>query len=244
MVKMSIRERNAILKKFKLWFKDSLIPSHRKNTIKLKRINEFKINPFLLYYLANYLDGNSNSDTLAKVLLYPRVLGTSINTSFGTRMQGEFITKVLGAYASGIAGLDIEFIDKIDGRKKYCQLKSGPDSINYDDVTTIFTHFKDIKNRMKINSGSILYTDLVFCLTYGEEHEKNSFIKKVEEEYAVYMGQSFWHRFTGDEHFYKHLIYSAGEVAKEVDMKDVVDDVIKDLGNQVDTHFKRLYDLK
>jgi hypothetical protein len=49
--KMTVEEKETILLKFKLWFKDSLIESHRKNTEKLKDINEFNINPFLLYYL-------------------------------------------------------------------------------------------------------------------------------------------------------------------------------------------------
>jgi hypothetical protein len=90
---MDQKEKNKILKSFKEWFKDSLIESHRKNTEKLKDINEFNINPFLLYYLANYLEGNSNPKSLAKALVYPRALGTSITTSFGTQMQ-TFITKV------------------------------------------------------------------------------------------------------------------------------------------------------
>ena len=32
----------------------------------------------------------------------------------------------------------------IDGEKKYCQLKSGPDTINKDDVETIAGHFKSV----------------------------------------------------------------------------------------------------
>ena len=124
---MNKKEKEEILIRFKDWFQDSLIESHRKNTEKLTDINEFNINPFLLYYLANYLEGNSAPKSLAKALVYPRVLGTSITTSFGTQMQ-TFITKVLGAYGSTTQGIDIEFIDQIDKRKKYCQLKSGPRS--------------------------------------------------------------------------------------------------------------------
>ncbi len=239
---MTKQERDEILIKFKEWFKDSLIESHRKNTEKLSDIREFQINPFLLYYLSNYLEGNSNPQSLAKVLVYPRVLGTSINTSFGTLMQGQFITKVLGAYASNTAGLDIEFIDQIDGRKKYCQLKSGPNALNRDDVSTINNHFRDIKNRARTNQGDVRLSDLVFCLIYGEENEKNSFIRELESDYNVYIGKSFWHRFTGDEDFYKELIISAGEVAKDVDMKDVVNKVILKLSNSIEERFKNLFD--
>jgi len=236
---MNQKEKDKILKSFKEWFKDSLIESHRKNTEKLKDINEFNINPFLLYYLANYLEGNSNPRSLAKALVYPRALGTSITTSFGTQMQ-TFITKVLGAYGSTTTGIDIEFVDQIDKRKKYCQLKSGPNAINKDDIKTIKDHFQAVKNLARTNNLKIDFSDLVFCLTYGEESEKNSFVKALEKEYTVYMGKDFWHRFTGDQHFYRDLIHSAGEIAKEVNMKDIVDDVIKDLSKDIEARFRKI----
>jgi len=236
---MNQKEKDKILNSFKEWFKDSLIESHRKNTEKLKDINEFNINPFLLYYIANYLEGNSNPKSLAKALVYPRALGTSITTSFGTQMQ-TFITKVLGAYGSTTTGIDIEFVDQIDKRKKYCQLKSGPNAINKDDIKTIKDHFQAVKNLARTNNLKIDLSDLVFCLTYGEDSEKNSFVKALEKEYTVYMGKDFWHRFTGDQHFYRDLIHSAGEIAKEVNMKDIVDDVIKDLSKDIEARFRKI----
>jgi hypothetical protein len=236
---MNKEEKEEILSKFKAWFQGSLIESHRNNTEKLKNINEFNINPFLLYYLANYLEGNSNPESLAKALVYPRVLGTSITTSFGTQMQ-TFITIVLGAYGSTTKGIDIEFVDQLDNRKKYCQLKSGPNAINKDDIKTIKDHFLAVKNLAKTNNLQINLNDLVFCLTYGEDSEKNSFIKELEKEYTVYMGKDFWHRFTGDVDFYKDLILAAGEIAKEVNMKHIVDHVIKDLSVTIEDRFKNI----
>lgn len=234
---MTKKEKNDILLKFTLWFKDSLIESHKKNTEKLRDINEFNINPFLLYYLANYLEGNSSPESLAKALLYPRALGTSITTSFGTQMQN-FITVGLGAYGSTTKGIDIEFIDQIDKRKKYCQLKSGPNAINKDDIKTINDHFQAVKNLARTNNLKIDITDLVLCLTYGEESEKNSFIKALEKNYTVYMGKEFWHRFTGDKNFYEDLILAANEVAKEVDMKQIVDEVVAELSEKIEKRFK------
>ncbi len=207
-------EKGEILLKFKLWFKDSLIESHKKNTEKLRDINEFNINPFLLYYLANFLEGNSKPESLAKALVYPRALGTSITTSFGSLMQGQFITKVLGAYGSSIAGIDIEFIDHLDNRKKYCQLKSGPNALNRDDVTTIKNHFKELQNRSRKNEGDVRLGDLVFCLIYGEGGEINSFIKELGNDFNIHIGKDFWHRFTGDKHFYRDLIVSAGQLPR------------------------------
>lgn len=75
-------------------------------------------------YLANFLTGNSSPKSIAKALIYPRILGTSITTSFGTNIQ-KFTNDVLDAFGSTTPGIDIEFIDRIDGHKKYCQMKSG-----------------------------------------------------------------------------------------------------------------------
>ncbi|MGL5831477.1 MAG: PmeII family type II restriction endonuclease [Candidatus Altimarinota bacterium] len=236
---MTKKERQEILEKFKLWFKDSLIVSHKKNTEKLVDINKFQINPFLLYYIANFLNGDAKPESLAKALIYPRVLGTSITTSFGTQMQS-FITKVLLAYGSTTKGIDIEFVDQIDGRKKYCQLKSGPNAINRDDVKTITDHFKGLKNLARTNGLKIDFQDLVFCMIYGENNEKNAFVKEVEKEYTIFMGKEFWTRFTGDEHFYRDLIKVAGDVAKEVNMKDVVDEVVKTLSGKIEERFKNI----
>lgn len=237
---MTPEERIEILERYKTWFSESLVSSHKKNTEKLVDINEFNINPLLLYYLANYLEGNSNALSLAKALVYPRVLGTSITTSFGSLMQGQFITGVLEAYGSATPGIDIEFIDQIDQRKKYCQLKSGPNAINRDDVTTIKNHFREIQNRSRFNQGDVRIGDLIFCLIYGESDEKNSFIRELEQDYNVFIGRDFWHRFTGDSNFYRSLIQASGEVANDIDMKEIVDEVILELSHQIEERFGNL----
>jgi hypothetical protein len=232
-------DKDKIIEIFKDWFRNELVISHKRNTEKLSKLKEFNVNPFLIYYLSNYLEGNSDSRNLAKALIYPRVLGTSITTSFGMRMQG-FITKLLEDTAGSlIPGIDLEFIDQIDGRKKYCQLKSGPNVVNHDDVETIDKHFTSIKNLGKQNQADLKYGDLVFCLIYGEETELNSFIKNLQKrDITVYVGKEFWERFTGDHEFYKHLIQSAGEVANEFNMKDVVDSVIDQLSIDLEENFK------
>ncbi len=232
--------RNEIIEKAKIWMRDDLIESHRKNTKKLADICEFNINPFLLPYLANYLEGNAHPETLAKVLLYPRVLGTSITTSFGTRMQ-HFITHVLDGFGSTTEGIDIEFVDHLDGRKKYAQLKSGPNAINRDDVTTIRNHFRALINRARTNNMQLQHNDLVFCLLYGEDSESNSFVRELERDHVVYIGKVFWTRFTGDENFYQKLAFAMSEVANEVDMKKVVKKVIKQLAPKVEDKLREVY---
>jgi hypothetical protein len=237
---MDSAEKSEIIGKFKVWFRDKLIVNHKRNTEKLVDINQFNINPFLLYYLANYLEGNAMPESLAKVLVYPRVLGTSITTSFGQNVQS-FVTEVLDGYGSSTSGIDIEFIDHLDGERKYCQLKSGPSALNNDDVETIKGHFKGVLHLSRTNNLRIPHENLVFALTYGEKEDANSFIKKLEKDHVVLYAKDFWHRFTGDELFYYELISAAGEVANEVDMKSVVEDVISKLSLSVEDKFKELY---
>lgn len=233
---ISETERLQIMNKFKKFFRDEIIKNHKKNTEKLKKLKEFKVNPFLWYYLANYLTGNSSALSLAKVLVYPRVLGTSITTSFGTSMQ-KFISTVLKGYGSTTSGIDIEFIDQIDGRKKYCQLKSGPDALNNYDVTTIINHFKSAKRLAKTNNLIVSSEDFIFCTVYGEPSQMNSFISKLADDYTVYMGKEFWHRLTGEEDFYNRLIDCISEVVNEVDMKSFVEEVIEALSKEIESEF-------
>lgn len=80
-------QRKTILEKSKSFFRDTIATNHLKNTKKLKKLKEFNVNPFLVSYLANFLTGNNKPESIAKALIYPRVLGTSINTSFGTNLQ-------------------------------------------------------------------------------------------------------------------------------------------------------------
>jgi hypothetical protein len=233
---MNAAEKEEILNKFKIWFKDGLIESHKANTIRLTSLDEFNINPFLLHYLSNFLEGNSDPKSLAKVLIYPRVLGTSVTTSFGTQMQ-TFLTKVLDAYGSTTQGIDIEFIDA-NGKRKYCQLKSGPNALNRDDVTTIKGHFDGVRRLARTNNKDVGINDMLFCLLYGEPHEKNAFVKELERDYPVLIGKEFWHTFTGDEGFYQDLIDAVAEIAKEVDMKSLVEEVIDKLAEEIKTKLK------
>jgi hypothetical protein len=238
---MKKEEKEEILSKAKAWMRDELAEAHRQNTLKLKNVDEFNVNPFLWSYLANYLEGNQSYKSLAKALIYPRVLGSSINTSFGSRTQ-ELITRLFSdTFGSTIPGIDIEFIDKLDGRKKYCQVKAGPNVINHDDVTTIKEHFQALINLARTNHLEVQHNDLYVCLLYGEEAEKSQFFRKLEKEYTVVMGKEFWHRFTGDEHFYADLIRAFGEVANEIDMKDLVDEVVNGLAKDIESKHSDMF---
>ena len=197
------------------YFRNVLIPRHLKNLKKL-HLESFHINPFLINYLAAFLCGNTEPESLAKALLYPRILGTSLNTSFGQSIQ-IFISelKELVGGASGMKGIDIEFIDAIDGRRKYCQCKAGPQTINKDDTITICNHFKYITNKNRLDKMGLQLDDLIVGVLYGEEQDLSANYKIIKATYPVFCGAEFWERLTGDKNFYNRLAKAFGEVVEE-----------------------------
>ena len=226
-------KKDEILLKAKEWMRKYIVLPHIKNTKKLSSIEEIKINPFLWPYLANFYCGDSSHQSLATVAILPRVLGTSITTSFGTQMQSFISTVLDSSLGSTIPGIDIEFVDAVDGRKKYCQLKSGPQALNKDDIATIKSHFQNIKNLARTNHLPLQYNDLVLGLLYGNENELNAFIKKFAEDCVVYIGETFWYRLTGDNNFYYDLANAMAEVAETIDSKSLVEETINKLANDI-----------
>jgi len=203
-----------------------IVAPHIKNTKKLSNLDEIKLNPFLWSYLANYYLGDSSYKSLATVAVLPRVLGTSITTTFGTQMQNFISTVLDSSLGSVVPGIDIEYVDALDGRRKYCQVKSGLQALNKDDITTIKNHFRAVKNLARTNNLPLQQNDLVFGLIYGEPEEQNSFIKILAQDYEVYIGKEFWHRLTGDENFYFDLAAAMAEVAETVNSKELVQETI------------------
>lgn len=229
---MNQEEKNIILKKAQDWFRQSISENHVKNTKKLSKISNFDINPFLAVYLSNFLTGNTEPEGIAKALVYPRVLGTSITTSFGAHIQ-KFTNEVLSSFGSTTAGIDIEFIDQINGNKIYCQLKSGPNTINKDDVETIAGHFKKVINLGRTNNLRITHDDMVVGVIYGANDSLSAHYKRItsEYDYPVYVGQEFWYRLTGDANFYSDLIKAIGKVAIEADGTNELQEVIDQLAS-------------
>ncbi|MBD7962525.1 PmeII family type II restriction endonuclease [Fictibacillus norfolkensis] len=226
-----------IIEKAKKFFKDDIVPSHKANTLKLKKLKQFNLNPFLDKYKASFLTGNDDSESIARALVYPRVLGTSINTIFGDRLQ-KFCSEVLEGFASTTSGIDIEFFDKVDGRKKYCQIKAGPNTINKDDIETIKGHFQGIKNLARTNKLSISFDDLVVGVFYGTPDDLSNHYKTINKEYPVIVGQEFWYRLTGELDFYQKLTDAIGDVASEVDGSEMIEDVIKTLAKEIEDTLK------
>lgn len=235
---MDQKEIEIILVKAKKIFKEEFLSSHIENTKKLTKLSKFNYNPLLLPYIANFLTGNENSESLAKALLYPRILGTSLNTIFGNFIQN-FCLEIKDSIGEHGDGLDISFFDHKDQCKKYWQIKSGPNILNHPDVQPIIRKFSDLINRSRLNRGDITQQNIAVGVIYGTEKEMNGPLKTLKKEVFVYIGQDFWHRLTGDPKFYHKLSLSFGEVAKEVDCTEIIDDLIKELGKDIEFNYKR-----
>lgn len=212
---MTEEQKLQIIESGKTYFREIIIPKHLENLKKLK-LGDFNINPFLVNYLAAFLCGNTEPEALAKALVYPRILGTSINTSFGQNIQ-IFISQLaaVAGSASGIDGIDIEFTDALDGRKKYCQCKAGPQTINSPDVATIMGHFAHLQNKARLDRLPLQFNDMIVGVLYGESEELSANYKNIDRTYPVYCGAVFWEHLTGDSRFYHRLAKAFGEVVEE-----------------------------
>ena len=230
---MTEDQKKAIIESGKNYFRTSIIPNHIKNLQKL-HLKDFDINPFLINYLAAFLCGNTDPRSMAKALIYPRILGTSVNTSFGQNIQ-IFISQLaeVAGCASGIDGIDIEFIDTIDGRKKYCQCKAGPQTINKDDVDTILGHFKRLIGKARLDRISLQLDDMIVGVLYGERISAN--YKTIATTYPVYCGTEFWEHLTGDPNFYYQLAKAFGEVVEEdgIDGSSLILQKVEELAEEI-----------
>ena len=234
-VNMDEQKKTEILQRAKEWFSQSVATNHAINTEKLRNPKSFNINPFTALYLSNFLSGNSDPINIARALIYPRVLGTSISTTFGNAIQ-KFTTEVLEGFASTTSGIDIEFIDQIDGERKYCQLKSGPNTINKDDIESIAGHFKNVINLARTNNLRITHQDMIVGVIYGQPEELSTFYKGItnKHNYPVHIGQDFWYRLTGDKDFYFELVESVASMAIEANYQSELNDIIEELAKSED----------
>jgi len=234
---MNNKQKQKIIENAKSFFRDEIVQNHINSACqRASKLSSYNINPFLYKYLANFLTGNDKPESIAKALVLPRILGTSINTSFGMKIQS-LISSLFEGLGSTTQGIDIEFIDEIDKRKKYCQLKAGPNTINKDDVVTIVNHFNGVRNLARTNNLNIGINDMIVGVIYGDHTDISSHYKKIEQNYPVIVGQDFWHRLTGQENFYFELIDAIGEVALEVDATKVVSETISKLSEEIKTKF-------
>jgi hypothetical protein len=147
----------------------------------------------------------------------------------------QFCNAVLGGYASIVSGIDIEFIDSFDSRRKYCQIKAGPQTVNIHDIATINGHFTAIRNLARTNQKLDINPslDCGVGVLYGSFKELSPFYKRINNSYPVICGKEFWHRLTGDEDFYSDLSDAFAEAAIDVDGRDLIEETIRELAKKI-----------
>jgi hypothetical protein len=213
-------DENELLGIVTKYFEEKIFDNHKINSLKNhSKLKSYKINPILVKYLSKVLEDGFTPIGIAKALYYPRVLGTSINTSFGTRIQNMFVELKL-AEGSLIKGMDIEFIDKIDDRKKWCQLKSGPNTINSEDVNPLLKKFSTVSNLARTNQINLNNSDLILGVLYGSENQLSQHYKKIDEKHPVIVGVDFWHRITGFPDFYNKLVVNLDKMILSLDTEN------------------------
>jgi len=230
-MKATNRGKNQkILKEAEKFFKEKIIKQHIKNIKKCARIDEFNINPFTHKYLAGLIGKKGSKASLAKALIFPRCLGTSISTSLGSKFQ-KFIVQHLRAEGSGESSLDFDFTDRKDRKRKSCQLKAGPYTLNAPDVKQLNYEFSKIKRRKKGNYGS---ANIVAGVAYGTPDELSHNYRKLDAlGIPVYVGKEFWYRVTGDKRFYEKLIRRFDKAAQKLKVKKVLNQTIKNLSGNI-----------
>lgn len=228
---MDQHQQEILLSKAADWFSNVIMANHKANTRKLENPHAFDINPFLATYLAAFHGGELTPQTVARALVLPRVLGTSITTSFGTNIQ-KFTTEVLKeVFGSTTDGIDVEFNDALTGQKTYAQVKLGPNTINKDDVQTIHGHFTKALRLAKTNNAKIGAAALVVGVLYGEEQNLSGHYKALRDQhrYPVLVGADFWHHLTGSADFYKRLIGTIAKVAAQANGQQLIEETIATL---------------
>jgi len=217
------------------YFEENIFKHHIDSSLKThSKLKSYKINPIVVKYLSKMLEDQYSPEGIAKALFYPRVLGTSISTIFGTQIQKMFVVLELGI-GSLIPGMDIEFLDKIDNRNKWCQLKAGPNTINSEDVQPLIKKFSNTINLARTNTAfsGINNTDFVVGVLYGETSELSMHYKKIDKIHPVLVGRDFWHRITGFPHFYDQLVVALHDCITNLDTKNCFNIGCEKLANEI-----------
>jgi Type II restriction endonuclease EcoO109I len=226
-----------LIQKIVEYFEKNIFENHiNSSLIKHSKIKNYNINPIVVNYLSKLLDGNYSPEGVAKALFFPRVLGTSINTTFGTRIQNMFVELEM-AEGSIIKGMDIEFFDKVDKRKKWCQLKSGPNTINSEDVQPLIKKFTNTIQLARTNKAlkGINNSDFIVGVLYGESSELSMHYKEIDKTHPVIIGKDFWHRITGYSKFYKGLVAALQICINNLDTKEMITKGCDELTNEIKT---------
>jgi len=221
-----------IVAEFEQWFTNDFIP-HQENLLeKWKKAKNHNMNPYLVAYKSAALTGSKNALGIAEGLITVSWLGQGLSTSFGMQFQTQLTRILQEVYGSTTSGIDVEYPDFFDNRKKYAQIKLGPDTINSDDVETIDNHFKAIRNLARTNNVALQTNDLVIGVIYGSHAQLNANYNALKNRnYELYVGNEFFEHITGVKDLGTQLIDAAVRATKTVKVDQLLRDAIETLAN-------------
>ena len=219
-----------IVSEFAEWFSSTFIPHQEELLQKWLKAKNHNINPYLVAYKSAALTGSKSAEGIAEALITLSWLGQGLSTSFGMQFQAQ-LTKILrDVFGSTTSGIDVEFIDNFDGRKKYAQIKLGPDTINSDDVETIDNHFKAIKRLGRTNNLALQNNDLIIGVIYGSHSQLNANYKALKDrDYEIFVGDEFFEHVTGVPDLGTQLVEAAVSASKTVNVNSLLERAIDTL---------------
>lgn len=229
-----MRSEKHIISLIIAYFQKEIIDKHQNNLYsKHSKLSSYQINPILIKYLSQLVEGNITPEGIAKALFYPRALGTSISGTFGTKFQSMLVQLGI-VQASLIAGLDVEYVDKLDGRRKYCQLKAGPNTINSGDVKPILDEFDKVANLARTNTAlNFNNNDLILGILYGDSSQLSGHYQRINNRYPVIIGKEFWYRITGFPSFYHNMIIEIDQLIAQAPMSNTFKKAFDKLLNEI-----------
>lgn len=215
---------------------EKIVQEHQKKLLKEhSKLKNYQLNPIIIKYLSQLKENKISADGIAKALLYPRALGTSITGSFGAKFQ-KMLVELKVVKGSLIKGIDIEFIDKIDGKTKYCQLKAGPNTINSGDVAPILSKFDKVVNLARTNNyKDFSNNDLIVGVLYGNTSQLSAHYLKIDKRYPVIVGADFWYHITGFPDIYKKFIAAIEEYVAKMPASTVFQEALQKLTSEIKT---------
>ena len=229
---MKKEQKQAIIESGKQYFRSIIIPNHLKNLDKL-HLSSFDLNPFFINYVTTLIEEDSQFIGLAKALVYPYIFDRVIDESGGQEVQS--LVSQLQEVTCGVSsfeGIDFEFVDAIDGCRKYCQFKAGVKTIVREDIAAILCHFKPLISQPSLD---LQFEDLVVGVLYGDKVDLSAYYKSIDTHYPVLCGSDFWLHLTGDKNFYNRLLKAMGGVLDEGDFEgsDLIHDSIEEIAEEI-----------
>jgi len=229
------KKKLELIKEIVTYFDIKIFKNHIDASLSVhSSLSSYTINPIIVKYLSKVLKNNYSPEGVAQALYYPRVLGTSINTSFGYHIQ-KMLVELKMAKGSDTKGMDIQFRDKLDNRKKYCQLKAGPNTINAEDVQPLINKIKGsiALGRTNHTMKGISNNDFIVGVIYGEQQDLSMHYKLIDKSHPVIVGKDFWHRVSGYPDFYEGLVKSLQSCIDRLDTKDLINKGYRDLVKEI-----------